>query len=228
MNTFGIRITGNNDRVENCLITAPAGQSLYEPVFINPGTSGAVVNRNDISRGDNLMTTYGSNAQIIENYMHDVALDSDPGDHPDGIEIYGGGPVLIARNRIVEGDLYESPINAAPYGSFTLTDMSVVDNFLDNGQAMTLIDNQNSSGFIHNTRVERNVMGGHSNPDTNNSLGIYAALENYDGRAILQTEAQLTANPDGILWPTSGADANHWGECSDLTPDRTGQIVVPK
>ncbi len=227
LDVFGINIRGSNNTVDHCQVVAPPGQSLYEPIFISPGSDGAKVTRNDISRGENLLTTYGTHATIAENYMHDVALDSNPGDHPDGIEIYGGGPVLISSNRIVEGSLYDSPINAAPYGSYTLTDMSVVDNFLDNGQAMVLIDNQNNSGFIRNTRVERNVMGGHTNPDTNNSFGRYKALENYESRPILQTEAQLAANPNAILWPTSGPDANHWGECSYLTPDRSGQVVVP-
>jgi len=233
LNVDGIVVTGDNDTVQNCLITAPPNQSLSHGVWIpTTGSDSAHIYRNDISRSDNLLTTYGTNVQIMYNYMHETENASDPSDHPDGMEIYGGGPVNIQYNRIVEGDLYDSPINAAPYNNYTLTDMSVVDNFLDNGQAMTLIDNQSTAqpgqAGIRNTRIERNVMGGHSNPDTNGSLGIYAALENYDNRPIVQDEAGLTANPLAILWPTSGANANHWGECSDLVPDKTGQIVLPQ
>lgn len=225
-NSFGIDIAGNNDTVDHCLIVPPAGKSYYEPVFINPKVIGAAVTYNDISGGENLLTSYGAGT-VAHNYMHGASTVSDPSGHPDGIEIYGGGPLLVEGNRIVEGSLYDSPINAAPYGSYTLTDLTVSDNFLDNGQGMMLIDNQNSGGFIRNTRVLRNVMGGHTNPDTGNSFGRYKALENYDGRPAVQTEAQLAANPNAILWPTSGPDTNHWGECSDLTPDRTGQIVIP-
>lgn len=227
LSVYGIEITGDNDTVQNCDVTAPAGKSLYEPIFLSPGSDGATITRNNISRGENLLTTYGTHAQITQNYLHDVALDSNPSDHPDGIEIYGGGPVLIAGNRIQENNPYDSPINAAPWGSYTLTDLTVTDNFIDGGQSMTLIDNQNSNGYLRNTRIERNVMGGHTNPDTNMSFGIYKALNNADRRPIVQTETQLATNPNAILWPTTGADPNHWGECTNLSPDRTGQIALP-
>jgi hypothetical protein len=225
LDSFGINVTGNDVTIENCLVTAPPGQSLYEPIFLAPGCRGATVRRCDISRGENLLTVYGA-GQIVNNYLHGVALDSNPAGHPDGIEIYGGGPVLIGGNRIEEGSLYDAPINVAPYGAFTLTDLTVADNFLDGGQEMMICVNQNPGGFIRNTRVLRNVMGGHTNPDTEMSFGIYKALLK-DARPTVQTEAQLAANPDAILWPTSGPDVNVWGECSDLVPDRTGQTVVP-
>jgi hypothetical protein len=224
---YGIDITGDNDTVRNCDVSAPPGTSLYEPIFLSASSDAATVTRNNISRGENLLTTYATHAQITENYLHDVALDSNPGDHPDGIEIYGGGPVLIAANRIEEDNLYDSPINTAPWGTYTLTDLTVADNFLDGGQSMTLIDNQNSNGYLRNTRILGNVMGGHTNPDTNMSFGIYKALNNADRRPIVQTETQLAANPNAILWPTTGTDTNHWGECTGLTPDRTGQITLP-
>jgi hypothetical protein len=225
LDVFGINVTGDGNTVDHCTVTAPAGQSLYEPIFLAPGSVGDMVSRNDISRGENLHTTYGSNAQIVENYLHDNATDSNPSDHPDGIEVYGGGPVVIARNRIAESSPYDSPLNAAPWGSYTLTDMSVVDNFIDGGQEMLIVYNQNSGGFLRNTRVLRNAMGGHTNPVTNMSFGIYKALLR-DGRAVVDTEAQLAANPNAILWPTSGVDVNRWEETGSLVPDRTGQVVL--
>jgi hypothetical protein len=225
LDVFGIDITGDGNTVDHCTVTAPAGTSLYEPIFLSPGSDGDTVSRNDISRGENLLTTYGSNAQIVENYLHDNATDSNPSDHPDGIEVYGGGPVLIARNRIAESSIYDSPLNAAPWGSYTLTDMTVSDNFIDGGQEMLIVYNQNSGGFLRNTRVLRNAMGGHTNPDTNMSFGIYKALLR-DGRAVVETEAQLAANPNAILWPTSGVDVNRWEETGSLVPDRTGQVVL--
>lgn len=231
LNSVGFAVFGDGVTIQNCTITSPPGQSMYEPVWLLPGDDGATIRRNNISRGENLMTTYGTNALITENYLHDVALDSNPGDHPDGIEIYGGGPVTISNNRIIEGNLYDSPINAAPYSSYTLTDMTVAGNMLDNGQAMTLIDNQSTAqpgaAGIRNTRILANAMGGHTNPSTVTSFGIYKALENYEGRPTLQTEAQLQANPLGILWPTTGADANYWEETAPLSPNRDGLIVLP-
>jgi len=232
MNTFAIDITGSNNKVQNCLITSTSGTSYYEGIAIESGTSGNIATRNEISFAENLITTYGTNVTINYNYLHDASHLSNPSAHPDAIEIYGGGPTLIQYNRIVEVDLGDAPINAAPYGPYTLTGLSVFDNFLDNGQSIFIIDNQSSAvpgnAGIQNTRVERNVFGGHTNPDTVNSYGIYAALANNDGRAIAQDEATLTANPNDILWPTSGANANHWGECTGLTPDATGQIAYPR
>lgn len=58
------------------------------------------------------------------------------------------------------------------------------------------------------------------------SFGIYHLLTNEDARPIVATQAQLDANPDAILWPSSGSDANYWRGCSDLSPDRTGQIAL--
>lgn len=226
LDVFGIDVTGDNDTIDHCTVTAPAGQSLYEPIFLSPGSDGDVVTYNDISRGENLMTTYGTHATIAHNFMHDNAMDSNPGDHPDGIEVYGGGPVLISANRIAESSPYDSPVNTAPWGSYTLTDMSVVDNFIDGGQEMAIVYNQNTGGFLRNTRVERNAMGGHTNPDTNISFGIYKALLK-DGRPVVETEAQLAANPNAVLWPTSGADVNRWEETGSLVPDRAGQTVLP-
>lgn len=227
LNSFGIRLAGSNNTVQNCKITAPAGQSLYEPVFINPGSDGNKVLNNDISRGENLLTTYGTHAVIAGNYMHDVALDSDPSDHPDGIEVYGGGPVAITNNRIEEDNQYDAPVNAAPWGSFTLTDMTVSGNFIDGGQSVILLDNQNANGFIRNTRVTGNAFGGHQCPASNSGcFHVYHPLLNSDGRATVQTEADLAANPNAVLWPTSGAGVNKWEECDDLTPNRNGEIVT--
>ena len=64
-------------------------------------------------------------------------------------------------------------------------------------------------------------MGGHTTPAVG---GIYWALNG--DRPTVETEAQLTSNPNSILFPTTGVDVNRWVECSDLSPDRTGQVVI--
>lgn len=226
LNSVGFELHGDHNTVQNCDITAPSGQSMYEPVWVF-GDSNSVI-RNNISRGENLLTTYGTQVTITENYMHNVALDSNPSDHPDGIEVYGGGPTAITNNRIEEDNQYDAPVNVAPYGSYTVTNLTVQGNFLDNGQSVILLDNQNPNGFIHNTRVEGNAFGGHQCPSSNpQCFYIYHPSDNDDGRAFVQTPAELAANPNAVLWPTTGTDVNKWEENNDLTPDKDGQVVIP-
>jgi hypothetical protein len=232
-NTAGFVLRGNHNTVQNCTITAPAGRSMYEPVWVF-GDSNRVVADN-ISRGENLITTYGTNVTITGNYLHDASIASNPrnGD-PDGIEIYGGGPTLIDSNRITEGLLYESPINVAPYNSYTVVNLTVSNNFLDNGQSMTLVNNQSTAkpgrAGITGTRILHNAFGGHTNPDTGGSFGRYKTLENYENRPIVQTNAALAAAPTDIEWPTSGAYVNKWEETQTapaLSPNRNGHVALP-
>ncbi|MBO0885533.1 MAG: right-handed parallel beta-helix repeat-containing protein [Mycobacterium sp.] len=232
-NTAGFVLRGNHNTVQNCTITSPAGQSMYEPVWVF-GDSNSVV-ANNISRGENLITTYGTNVRITRNYLHNASIASNPrnGD-PDGIEICGGGPTLIDSNRITEGLLYESPINVAPYNSYTVVNLTVSNNFLDNGQSMTLVDNQSTAkpgrAGITGTRILHNAFGGHTNPDTGGSFGRYKALENYENRPIVQTDASLAATPTDIEWPTSGAYVNRWEETQAapaLSPNRNGRVALP-
>lgn len=224
-NAVGFNLRGDHNTVQNCDITAPAGQSLYEPVWVYG--DGNQVLRNNISRGENLLTTYGTNVTIAENYMHDVALDGNGG-HPDGIEVYGGGPVSITNNRIEEDNQYDAPVNVAPYNNYTVTDLTVQGNFLDNGQSVILLDNQNSSGYIHNTRITGNAFGGHQCPSSNSQcFSIYHPVLNDDRRHFVQTEAELKADPNAVLWPTTGSAVNKWAESSDLSPNKDGQVVMP-
>jgi hypothetical protein len=231
-NSVGFLLRGDHNTVQNCDITAPSGQSMYEPVWVF-GDSNQVL-RNNISRGENLLTTYGTNVTIAENYLHNVALDSDPSDHPDGIEVYGGGPTLIKDNRLEEDNQYDAPINVAPYGSYTVTNLTVQGNFLDNGQSVILLDNQNTScsgatgNCLINTVVEDNAFGGHQCPSSNSQcFYIYHPSLNYEHRPYVQTAAELAANPNAVLWPTTGTDVNKWEENTDLTPNKDGQVVIP-
>lgn len=241
-NAFGFDIYGTGNRVDHCTITSPAGGEAYEPVFIEPSSIGAQVTYDDISRGENLITTYGNNActsatppaacvgaapvTITNNYLHDSCGCGDP----DGIELYGGSNVSIVNNRINYDGAYEAPINIAPYGSYKVQGVTIRGNFLDHGQAMMLIDNQNTScpgatgNCLVNVKIVGNAMGGHSNPAY---LGIYAALENYENRPFVQDDAGLAGNINAIEWPTTGTPVNEWQETGSLSPNRTGQTVLP-
>src|SRR5262249_6242731 len=150
----------------------------------------------NISRGENALTTYGTHVTIENSWLHDAALDSQPSDHPDGIEVYGGGNVLILNNRIVEDSgpamtgpgMFDSPINVAPYNSYKVQGLTIQGNFLDNGQGATLIDNQNPScdtgNPVHATgdclidvTVTGNAFGGHQCPASNpQCIGIFTPL----------------------------------------------------
>jgi hypothetical protein len=83
------------------------------------------------------------------------------------------------------------------------------------------------SGFIRNTRVKDNAVGGHQCTDPTYCFGRYHPSLNEDGRHFVQIEADLSADPNAVLWPTTGADVNKWEENNDLTPDKDGQVVIP-
>jgi len=248
LNSFGFDFTQGSsfDTVQNCDITSPAGQSMYEPVFLNPGSDNNSVIANNISRGENLMTTYGTNALIQNNYMHDVALDSNPGDHPDAIEVYGGGPTMILNNRIEEDNLYDAPINVAPYNNYTVHDLTVQGNFLDDGQSNILLDNQNpacqgaTGSCLINTRVLHNAFGGHQCPSSNNQcFYIYHPDLLYENRQFIDPSTPCAQPCNNVVWPITGPDVTLWEENTSasldgsdrpqitLTPDLDGQVVLP-
>ena len=237
LDTFGFRLAGSNNRVDHCTITSPAGQSMYEPVFFNPGSNGNSATYNNISRGAQAITTYGVNVTIANNYTHDTSTASDSTQHPDGIEVYGGGPVLIRDNRIEEDNPYDAPINVAPWGSYKVQGLTVQGNFLDNGQSIILLDNQNSScagatgDCLINTRVLRNAFGGHQCPASNvYCFHVFHPTLLYEARSFVQTDAALTSNPNNVLFPTTGPDVNRWEESNDIATPSTphdGDIVTP-
>lgn len=224
---FMVRNNGNNNTVKNCLFL-PGGvagsHTAYEGIYTDSG-SGLTITRCDISYCENNITTGGSaaNVNITENYLHDPQNISNPTGHVDNIEVYGGSTVNIQRNRLTMWANETGVINAAPWsGSTSLSNLNVTDNYMDGGNYLVLVDLQ-STGTIRFTRVLRNDMSGHQNPANH----IYWALSDNDGRGTVQTEALLQASPNKILWPTTGSDVNTWVNCSDLSPNKTGQIVPP-
>jgi hypothetical protein len=227
LNSVGFLMQGSYDVVENCTITSPKGESMYEPVWVF-GTGNQVA-RNNISRGENALTTYGTNVMIKHNYMHDASLASNPSDHPDSIEVYGGGGVTIWGNRLEEDNLYDSPVNVAPYSGWTLRGLTVIDNFIDDGQSNILVDNQSNdrSKGVEGVRILHNAFGGHQCPSSNvYCFYIYHSFLNEQGRPTVQTDAQLTANPTAVEWPTSGPEVNRWEENTSASPDGMGRPQV--
>lgn len=215
-NSYGLIIDGSGCLVENVTIRTPSSSvSMLSTIIV--GGSNATVRRCDASGGENILTSNGVGALYQENYFHDCSIVSDTAGHADVAEVYNGS-ATFQRNRMAMGMTVDGVINAAPYSGQKVDYLRVWDNFLDGGQAHLLIDNQ--ALYVHNVEVLRNIMGGHTG-----GAG-YNELQNNDGRPIVTTAADLAANPDAIYWG-QGADANTWGECSDLSPDRTGQVITP-
>jgi len=115
--------------------------------------------------------------------------------------------------------------------------LTVQGNFLDNGQSIILLDNQNSSctgatgDCLINTRVLRNAFGGHQCPASNvYCFHIFHPTLLYEARSFVQTDAALTSNPNNVLFPTTGPDVNRWEESNDIATPSTphdGDIVTP-
>lgn len=233
VDTFGFLVTGANVLIEGCLITSPAGQSTTEPIYIGNFVQNTTVRRCDISRGCQAGSIYGVGAQIVECYCHETSVASDPTQHPDVWEVYGGSNITFLRCWLEEGPQpqFDACINCAPWQASnpSVDNLVVSDCWLEGGQEVVLLDVQSATGDITNTKILRNDMDGHTNPDTGMSFGIYRALTDYEGRPIYENLAQQVANPSSIYWPHSigMADVSHWVNCADLVPDRTGQIVVP-
>jgi hypothetical protein len=218
--TKALSVTGSGLLVEYCTI-APSSGSWYMGIDTGPSST---IDYCNISGSENNITTYANGVTIRRSYLHDASNASNPSGHRDCIEVYGGATVMIELCRLTHPAGETATLNIAPWsGSDLVSNCTVQDNFIDGGNMHFVVDLQ-SSGSITNTRVKRNKMGGHTDPNVG---GRYWALNDVQGRGTVENEAALSANPNAILWPTSGADRNTWDECSDLSPDRTGQTVVP-
>ncbi len=233
---YGVRVKGgSNFLLEDCTIRT-TGSAGYTGV-LTEGGSFTTVNRCNISMFENGMSLNGGTDFTLDSsYIHHTKPQS--GGHTDAVEIYGGSRIVLKNSTIMDlpfSNGSTSAVNIAPWWGSTIVDeCTVQDCFLDGGNMHVVVDLQ-STGYIRHVRFLRNKMGGHSKPDVG---GIYWALNNADGRSIVQTEAALQASPNSILWPTSGPDVNRWDYCrngpfkadynlTDLTPDRTGQIITP-
>lgn len=203
--------------------------SWYICLQVADGCTNTIITRCNLSGGKTQLTNYGDNTQVTYSYFHDTDLTSDPTNHPDNIEWYGGNNGLIQYCSLPMGPVkYDGSINISPYDSGisrSVLGLNIYDNFIDGGQGHILVDNQ-GTGQVTNVQVLRNLFGGHTNPDTVMSFGIYHTFTDEDARGTVTTVAQQTANPQALLWPLSGADANYWYGCGDLSPDNSG-LVAP-
>lgn len=251
--TGRVNITGSNITISGCLFNPPSGSGLWLVDVTGAGTvikdstfrpqSGSqfigiiveggslLASSVNIAGFENNMSIYGGSVTIERSYLHDPSNASNPGGHVDGIEIYGGSNHVLRESTITtKTNGAVSPINIAPWsGGTSVANVLIADNYLDGGNTHALVDLQ-SSGSIRLVRFLRNRLGGH----TASTFGSYAAFLNSDNRAFVETEARLQAAPNGILWPTVGADVNVWWFTkgnpfgySDLTPDKAGQTVTP-
>lgn len=222
-NTKCLVVTGTNVTVRNCTIL-PSSGSWYMGIHATGGT-GLTVDACDISGCENNMSVdAGVDSVTVQySYLHAASNASNPSGHRDALELYGGSGHVVKLSRLTHPAGETAVINIAPwFGSASVANASIDDCFIDGGNMHFVVDLQ-STGSITNTRVRRNKMGGHTDPAV---IGRYAALNDVDGRGIVNTEAALAANPNAILWPTTGPDVNRWDECSDLVPDLTGQIIA--
>jgi hypothetical protein len=222
LNSKALVVTGSNVTIRGCTLV-PSSGSWYMAIHASAGT-GLLVDACDISGAENNMTVETESVTVQYSYLHDSSNISDTSGHRDAIEIYGGSGHTLKLNRITHPAGETAAINIAPwFGSTVVANVTIDDNFIDGGNMHMVVDLQ-STGSITNTRVRRNRMGGHTDPAV---IGRYVALNDVDGRGTVETEGALTSAPNKILWPTTGADLNTWQECSDLSPDRTGQTILP-
>jgi outer membrane biosynthesis protein TonB len=218
--TMGIHVYGANVTIDHCTV-APSSSWLFEGALLEPGANGTTITGSDISGAENNISFYQTGAaRIIGNYLHDPRS-SVSGAHVDNIEVYSGAGSTIAGNRLVSPASSDvvSEINIAPWGGRSVNNLTISDNFIDGAHYHILHDPRQGNG-ITNVRILRNYFGGH-----NDIGGQYLALLNYSA-PIVQSESALSAQPNGILWPNTGADVNRWKLSTGLSPDRSGQIVT--
>lgn len=223
--SYGLKIQGANCVVEDCTF-APAGASSYYIGIVvgdSLNASGTTIQRCDLSKCQNSLTLQSDDVVIDQCFLHTASTVSDPGGHNDFIEIYGGNNVLIKRSRIGDTSLTDdAAINITPFFTgVTVDGVTIQDCFLDGGTEHILVAVQSPALDVTNVRVFRNKMGGHTV-----GVGSYNSVSNSLG-GIANTEAAQISNPHDVWVPITGADVNYWDECSDLTPDRTGEIVSP-
>jgi hypothetical protein len=218
-----IDVLGNNFTMENVTATPGAGNAAYMCVWVEGGTGHKIFGSN-LSRCENLIRHNDSGAVTIDqNYLHESAALG--AGHKDSIEVYAGDNVQITRNRIEHPSYTETAaINVAPWsGSSHVDGLNVTDNYIDGGH-MHFVLGVLSSGYIRDIKIKRNDFGGHT---TQAVGGYYWAINVYSGVAgHVQTDAEQTTARTKVVFPDSGADANYWVNCADISPNRSGTIAT--
>lgn len=246
--TGGMLVTGNDVTFRRCQIEdTGAGASIaeiegarvkFEDCTITP-TSGStwtgivswfaqdlwVTGCNIFGCENNISLNDDVNNFLLEfSYVHDASGASQADPHKDSIELYGTSNTILRKNRITHPALETCAINIAPWSAgVSATNILIEDNFIDGGHEHIIVDLQAPATSLTGVKVLRNDMGGHTTYTS--EFGRYIAFRSdYN---FCETQAQQNATPTLVLCPTSGPDVNRWAECSDITPDRTGQVVDP-
>lgn len=224
-NAKGINITGTNVTISNCMVRAPSTAQAYYQGIHPVDCNGVLVYRCDVKWGQNLMTVEGDGVTVRESYLHDMTTGGDVNAHTDAIEVYGGTTCIIERSKLVSIDPPfggTGMINISPWWQDTsVYECQTLDCYIDGANIIFLIG-ADSTGDVYRATVKRCDMGGHQKVTV---VGNYTALTTDGARSVVQNDPGPTS--PNIWWPTSGADASHWVDSSDLVPDLSGQIVVP-
>jgi len=232
LDSLGFNIFGNRVVLEGCLIVNAPGTSYYQPVTITNGASSAVIRGCDISGGAQLVSAYGADYLMEYCYGHDVNFVSDPTQHPDVLEIYGGSGIIRFCNWSEFPFQADAIVNIAPFQAVNpnIEYLYVTDNLLGpGGQEIALADQQAAGGHINNLRFLRNDMDQGTNPDTVGSWGINRWWSDFQSSqsTIVETIAEQLLNAHSVVWPTSGPDVNRIVNYTRVSPDWSGSIAVP-
>jgi hypothetical protein len=177
-----------------------------------------------------------STATIEYSYCHDSSNASNPGDHRDCIEIYSGDSIMIRKCKLTHPADETSVINAVPFNEFqSVTNLTVEDCYLDGGNMHYVIgaiystpQSNASTTYVKNMKCKRNDQGGHTAPFALSGGGRYWTANLANGvTGFTDSLAAQVADDRLVYFPMTGGDVSHWVDCSDLSPDKSGQIVDP-
>lgn len=178
-------------------------QSVGWNAVSDGGSNNGTFYRCFFRNGGNCLSIYSNGCLVDECLFLNPSSFSDPGDHRDCIEIYGGDNHVVRRSKLVMRADETSCVNVAPFGGGHVENVDVYENYLSGGNMHTLIDNQ--AAYVRRVRFRRNRMTG----DTTRFFGAYFAFNNSDGRTRVETEAQLQANPEAYMWPINTPTENN-------------------
>lgn len=228
--TFGglteISATSDGTLLEYCTwVGAYPGEETDFSCVLNRGTN-TTARFLDLSGACNMWRDDGSDTWLEYSYIHHPFPDDGGQSHRDLIELFAVSNFTAYRCRAEMDNEETACFNLAPFGGGSADSASAVECHFDGGNMHIVVDLQ-GAGTLTNTRVVDCTMGGHTNP---NQIGTYAALNNVDGRTIVDTEGELSSNPNAILWL-----GNTWQETQRvdaslgyvaLSPDNDGDPIT--
>jgi hypothetical protein len=233
-------INGNNAVVTYCTIAPSDANSFYNCILPDDNSLNCLIQRCDVSKGNNIISINGGYGIIEECYLHDTldTFNADP--HKDNIEMYGNDDIgwVIRNNRLKFGDGgVVSNINCAPWfnpagggpGATAKNNTIGPGNWLS-GSARTFTVGNGGSNQGVNSITNFKIFGNFITGD-NSTFGAHSIITNSDGRTIAQTITELNAHPTWIYAPAAqdGANApNVWygDTAAGVSPSLDGQVVT--